>query len=140
MAGSTRSRTHPAYLIIDGDGNPRGNKAPNAVLNRAINYAQDDGIPFVWIDQECIPNREDCPEEHEIAIQAMDIVYRRSDHPFGLLKSKLCQNNLLLLHKLLERSIHRDKITNVERWAVASSEGEILQIQDLLHEILVDDW
>ena len=72
--------TNPAYLIIDADGSQRGNKAPNEILNRAINFALANRIPFIWIDQECIPNREHSPEEHEIAIQAMDIVYRQSDY------------------------------------------------------------
>lgn len=129
---------NPVYLIIDADGEQRGNKAPNSVLDRAINYALDHGIPFIWIDQECIPNREDCPEEHEIAIQAMDIVYRRSDYPLGLLKSSLSRKHLLLLDELLRRRMRRSK--DVECWAVPPSEDEIPPIQDLLQRILIDDW
>lgn len=131
---------HPAYLIIDGDKGPRGNKASNAVLNRAIAYAQDNQIPFVWIDQECIPIRGDHPEEHNIAIQAMDIVYRRSNYPLGLLKSTLRRDQFKFLRQQLRRRIRTDKITHEERWMVAPRREEILSTRDVLHEILIDDW
>jgi hypothetical protein len=131
---------NPGYLIIDADGTQRGNKVPNSVLHRAITYALDNKIPFIWIDQECIPNREDYPEEHGIAIQAMDIVYRRSDHPLGLLQDSLRQKQLILLGELLKRPVNRCKITGAERWAVAPSEEEIPSIHGLLKKVLNDDW
>jgi hypothetical protein len=36
-----------------------------------------------WIDNECI--NQDDPEEKEVAMQSMDLVYSMSKHPLGLL-------------------------------------------------------
>jgi Heterokaryon incompatibility protein (HET) len=77
-------REYPKFVIEAANGR-RPNKAPRNILTRALRYALEYHVPFVWIDQECIS--QDDPTDKEIGIQSMDIVYARSDHPVGILNN-----------------------------------------------------
>jgi hypothetical protein len=131
---------NPVYLIFDGNKEPRGNKAPNAVLTRAIACAQRLKIPFIWIDQECIPSLEDNPEEHRVAIQAMDIVYKRSDYPLGLLNITLHPEQFGILYQLLMTETTTDEATRMERLVWNPTDDEISLTHEVLSEILKDEW
>ena len=52
-------------------------RARNCVLDRVTKYAEHHGIALIWMDDECI-NRND-PEEHEMAMQSMEMIYSFSN-------------------------------------------------------------
>ena len=78
-----QAETGKTYTIETAQG-PRANKAPSAILDRAIAYAAEYGLGLIWIDQECID--QDDRDDKENGIQSMDLVYERATHPVGLLK------------------------------------------------------
>ncbi|KAG4431450.1 hypothetical protein IFR05_013062 [Cadophora sp. M221] len=81
----TDNRSYKVYTNATGES--RVNKAPTAILDRAIAYASYYGIRFIWIDQECID--QDDRLDQEVGIQSMDLVYERSAAPLGILQTYL---------------------------------------------------
>lgn len=65
----------------------------DAVLDRAVSFAAAYGLRFIWIDQACLP--QDGSEEHQIGIQAMDLLYNRAQFTAGLLNDVITRQNLL---------------------------------------------
>ncbi|KAK8234104.1 hypothetical protein IWZ00DRAFT_564799 [Phyllosticta capitalensis] len=94
-------------------GNPRRvdrSKVRDAVLRRAVAYAETHGTELIWIDRECVPQDEDGEREnthlHETAMQSMDLVYRWAKHPIALIfESVACQEEVDLLEALLRGSV-----------------------------------
>ena len=74
------------YDVMTSNGMRKG-RVPRDVMDRALRYAANKGLSFIWIDQECI--EQDNPVEKELAIQSMHLVYRRSEYPLGLLTARL---------------------------------------------------
>lgn len=67
------------------DGTERPNRAPDDVLDRAVEVARCYGLRMIWIDQECLPQDES--EEQQLGVQAMDILYAQAWITAGLLDS-----------------------------------------------------
>lgn len=63
-----------------------------------VKYVVFGGIPAFWIDQECIDQKDE--KAKFIAMQSMDVIYRRSLYPVGMLSTPVqCQEEI---HSLLE--------------------------------------
>ena len=62
----------------------RGCWIPHHILSRAINFAAHYELSYIWFDKECIDQIH--PEDKELGINAMDIVYQRSLYPVALLQ------------------------------------------------------
>ncbi|GIZ48177.1 hypothetical protein CKM354_001125000 [Cercospora kikuchii] len=76
------------YSIFDcKDGHVRPSKVRDQALSRVIRYAKYHQVFRFWIDRECIP--DDKSEERQIAMESMDLVYRTSAYPVGLLAATL---------------------------------------------------
>ncbi|KAF2971132.1 hypothetical protein GQX73_g2434 [Xylaria multiplex] len=58
---------------------------PDEVLDRAVELASAMGLRCIWIDQACLP--QDQSDEHQIGVQAMDLVYQRAAWSLGILDS-----------------------------------------------------
>ncbi|KAI1427001.1 heterokaryon incompatibility protein-domain-containing protein [Xylaria sp. FL1777] len=86
-----RSQGQP-YQIIEEDGKERDARAPNALIDRIVNFARENGFRMIWIDQECIEQNQ--PKEKELAIQAMDYVYTNAKISIGLFNTHLQQKHL----------------------------------------------
>ncbi|KAK3361771.1 hypothetical protein B0T24DRAFT_724253 [Lasiosphaeria ovina] len=76
-------RAAGTYQVRDLDGRTRNNRAPDDVLDRAVDFANNWGLRMIWIDQECLPQpAEDSPQHdkdyQQLGVQAMDIVYNRA--------------------------------------------------------------
>jgi hypothetical protein len=130
-----------AYMIESSDGaNYTPSKVRNIVLDRVTAYIKHHNVPGFWIDKECI-NQSD-PEEREIAMQSMDLVYSMSDHPLGLLTRPIeLQEHLNLLHKLLlgnfmGPSNHPD----YPHFKLSISPENALDVLALLERIISDPW
>ncbi|KAM0697410.1 hypothetical protein Q7P36_002263 [Cladosporium allicinum] len=61
-------------------------KTRDIVLERVLKYAKSDAVrcQYFWIDQECFDQNN--PEEHQAAMDSMDLVYKHSDFPVALLE------------------------------------------------------
>lgn len=77
-----RPRTKAITMM---DGTERPNRAPDDVLDRAVDVARCYGLRMIWIDQECLPQDES--EEQQLGVQAMDILYAHASITAGLLSS-----------------------------------------------------
>jgi hypothetical protein len=82
------SSTKVPYDVMTTKGMRKG-RVRRDIMDRALRYAANKGLSFIWIDQECI--EQDNAVEKELAIQSMHLVYRCSDFPLGLLTVKLVQ-------------------------------------------------
>ncbi|KAL9116694.1 MAG: hypothetical protein Q9187_006780 [Circinaria calcarea] len=60
---------------------------PLDVLHRSVTHAIQQGVNAVWIDQECINQKDD--DQKEAAIQVMDIVYQKAAHAIAVLETYL---------------------------------------------------
>ena len=136
------TRATGGYRII---GSTHGNvaaptKVRDRVLQRALSYADYRGVRFIWIDAECI-NRDD-QDEHEIAMQSMDLIYSFSKHPVGLLTKPIKTLEQL---GLLQRLLHSDfvKYSGGPNPPVLDTEMSVetaSKIVDLLDYITSDKW
>ena len=136
------SRVIGGYRII---GSTQGNvaaptKVRDRVFQRAMSYADYHRAKFIWIDDECI-NRDD-QDEHEMAMQSMDLIYSFSKYPVGLLTKPIKtpeQLDLLqgLLHSdFVEYSGGPDPPVIVPEMSAETAS----RIVDLLDYITSDKW
>lgn len=113
----TDSSSNMPYDIMTGRGMRRG-RVPRDVMDRALRYAANKGLSFIWIDQECI--EQDDPVEKELAIQSMHLVYRGSELPLGLLTAKLVeQQHIDALNFAIRYSFGESRLRDAD----ARSEG-----------------
>lgn len=111
-----------AERLTDGN-DTRSIRAPSSVLDRAISYAVNHDIRAIWIDQECIDQSD--PEDKQVGIQAMDLVYQRSSHPLGILDT------------YIETQIQMDAFAAMVKGT--SCEPDQLEGMDEVLEMLTDD-
>ena len=115
-------------------------KVRDRVFQRAMSYADYHRVKLIWIDNACI-NRDD-QDEHEMAMQSMDLIYSFSKYPVGLLTKPIKtpeQLDLLqgLLHSdFVEYSRGPDPPILVPELSVR----EASEIVDLLYYITSDKW
>jgi Heterokaryon incompatibility protein (HET) len=89
-AGAARARKGSYRVIVEeanGVTSERTNKAPDEIIDRAVEFANHIGTHLIWIDQECLP--QDGSQEQELGIQAMDVVYQRAHWSAGLYQSRV---------------------------------------------------
>lgn len=60
---------------------------PSDLLRRVINFARECGLDYLWIDQECIEQND--PNDKDIGIQAMDIIYQMADQAVAVLEVEI---------------------------------------------------
>jgi hypothetical protein len=61
----------------------RRSKVRDDILYRVLRYARHRNVCRSWIDKECSPEKDS--SEKQATMDSMDILYRRSRHPVGLL-------------------------------------------------------
>ena len=93
----------------DGTFTERLNRAPDEVIDRAVECARSMGIRLIWLDQECLP--QDSSREQELGIQAMDLVYTQAWRTIGLFES------------IIPSQSHLDSIMSVLDWHKPTSQG-----------------
>ena len=115
-------------------------KVRDRVFQRAMSYAIRHRVKLIWIDDECI-NRDD-KNEHEMAIQSMDLIYSFSKYPVGLLTKPIKTPEQLdflrglLLSDFVEYSGGPDPPALVPEMPVETAS----KIVDLLDYITSDKW
>jgi hypothetical protein len=72
------------YIIIESSGGyVRRSKVRDVILRRILRYAKHKNVCRVWIDKECSPEEES--SEKQTTMDSMNLLYRTSRHPIGLL-------------------------------------------------------
>jgi hypothetical protein len=73
------------FTVIEAGGESRRESiVRDEVLTRVLRYARHNGLRRFWINRECSPLEEDS-EEKQITMDSMDLLYRESGRPIGLL-------------------------------------------------------
>ncbi|KAJ3577206.1 hypothetical protein NPX13_g3365 [Xylaria arbuscula] len=93
------------YTVVEEDGSVRNIRASKQTIDRAVAFAAQNGYRMIWIDQECI--EQDKPDQKEIAIQFMDMVYLYAHITIGLYSARLEQIHLNCLLSCWERQVIR---------------------------------
>lgn len=128
------------YKIVDHVGNVQEAKVRDGVLDRATRYARSRKVSTIWIDQECI-DQEDANAK-KAAMRSMDMVYRRSRYPVGLLSTPLRHQHeldllLLLLQGKLTVGHERSRRPQLAYEVGAETAREVLKV---LFSIMRDPW
>jgi hypothetical protein len=72
------------YIIVGpSEGFVRPSKVRDVLLRRILRYAKHKNVCRFWIDKECSPEEES--SEKQTTMDSMDLLYRTSRHPIGLL-------------------------------------------------------
>lgn len=128
-----------SYRVILKSGRTRPAQVRDIVLDRVIKYIASQGISSFWIDQECI-NQANKRERAE-AMQSMDVVYRRSRFPVGVLSVPLTrQRQVNHLQKLLTGSLAEDVGDRYGRVRLLISFSKAYEVLQTLFRIMCDPW
>jgi hypothetical protein len=127
---------HGGYMIESTSQPSRNSRIRDAVLYRTLRYARHVGCQYVWADQECI----DHPKETEKAIASMDVVYRKSRYPVGLLATVLSQmDDIKLLRELVLGKFAFETDQKI-KLRLKHDDGKIPRLLALLQRLSQDLW
>lgn len=127
------------YHVRLKSGKTRPARIRDDVLDRVIQYTISQSISSFWMDQECINQRDKRAKAD--AMRVMDIVYRRSHHPVGVLSVPLThQKHVNHLRQLLEGSCvgELDKFPGRLQPQVSFSKAR--KILQTLFRVTCDPW
>ncbi|KIW97349.1 uncharacterized protein Z519_02741 [Cladophialophora bantiana CBS 173.52] len=120
----------------------RSTTVRDVVWDRVTKFATYIDCPYFWVDQECIDQEDE--DEKEIAIQSMDLVYSRSQHPIALLSAAriVSGEQLDLLAEILSGSfIGGDENTAAQELRLNPCMiGMVEKALDLLDLVTSDKW
>lgn len=123
------------------DNRSKPSKVRNCVWRRAAAYMQYMRVDYLWIDRECI-NQKD-PEKKDKAMRQMDLLYHLGKHPLGLLTRPIDdKDDLLLLAQILRRDMLNSKLSG-DMNEVSLKEGATDRAWEgikLLLDIISDTW
>jgi len=122
----------------------------NSILDRIFNYMRTIDVDLLWIDQHgIIQDTGGCKRptcDHEACIQkregmeVMDLVYKFSKHPVGLLGRPITSaRELKLLANLLQRKLTSGTGAHI-RLSRNRNPQEAWMALEILHRITKDDW
>jgi hypothetical protein len=119
----------------------------NSVFERITRYMQCHDVPLLWIDRHSIPQKKckqvaclhpECKEKRH-ALDAMDWVYSRSDHPVALLGRPIrSEDEMATLWDVLRGAM----VKHQGGWSLANGAkyNQARKMLDLLYEITSDKW
>jgi hypothetical protein len=118
----------------------RRSKVRDVVLRRILRYAKHKNVCRFWIDKECSPEEES--SEKQTTMDSMDLLYRTSRHPIGLLAVILeTQSEVNYLQSLmLGHAIVRGSKDEHPRLRFSTTSHESLGIFDILVHLHTDRW
>ena len=129
------------YIIIGPSGEfVRRSKVRDVILCRILRYAKHKDLCRFWIDKECSPTEEST--EKQTTMDSMDLLYRTSRHPIGLLavilETQIEVNHLQSL--MLGHAIVRGSEDGYPRLRFSTTSNESLGIFDVLVHLHTDRW
>ncbi|KAI3317944.1 heterokaryon incompatibility protein-domain-containing protein [Xylariaceae sp. AK1471] len=117
------------YSIQSREGHFYPSEVRDSVYERVKKYMDYFGLCYLWIDRECIA--QNAGEEKTTALQAMDLVYSRSEYPLGLLYQPIeSLEELELLADLIEGKLSKPGL----------SFNRASRVLKLLEAIVSDIW
>jgi len=126
------------YRVKLKSGQTRPAKVRDVVLDRVIKYILSQNISIFWIDQECIDQRD--KNAKNAAKQCMDVVYRRSRYPVGILSTPLCcQEDIDNLYELLKGNFVGES-PGVKSLELSISPWKAQKVIDMLFRLTCDTW
>jgi hypothetical protein len=129
------------YIIIGPSGGyVRRSKVRDLILYRILRYAKHKNVCRFWIDKECSPTEES--SEKQTTMDSMDLLYRTSRHPIGLLAVILeTQTEVNHLQSLmLGHAIVRGSEDEYPRLKYSTTSNVSLGIFDVLVHLHTDRW
>ncbi len=121
----------------------------DCVWDRTFNYMRARSVKCLWVDRqslrqdECkaICTHKMCKQKHA-AVQTMDLVYQRSDHPIALLENRMCSlDDLNILVAILAgKLVKGNGRTRHFRLSEVASLDEAQKALKLLIAITKDRW
>jgi hypothetical protein len=140
MASIGEPMSKGAYSVetrIDGQHVP--NEVRDAVLDRVIRYAGYVACQYLWIDQECIDQKNE--REKEVAMQHMDLVYHYSDYPVAVLSAEVqSDEELAILARILNGDFVHGNSTSPSLRPNVDAQQNAPKALELLHRITSDSW
>jgi hypothetical protein len=134
-------RSHGYTVIEAGGRSRRASIVRDEVLARVLRYARHNGLRRFWVDRECSP-LEDDSEEKQITMDSMDLLYRESRHPIGLLavvlETQLEVNHLQTL--MMGHATVKDGEDGYPRLMHPTTSREPLGVFDVLARLHTDRW
>lgn len=129
------------YIIVGPFGGfVRRSKVRDVMLCRILRYAKHKNVCRFWIDKECSPEKES--SEKQTTMDSMDLLYRTSGHPIGLLavilETQTEVNHLQTL--MLGHAIVRGSEDEYPRLKYSTTSHESLGIFDVLVHLHADRW
>ncbi|KAM0714666.1 hypothetical protein Q7P37_009964 [Cladosporium fusiforme] len=118
----------------------RQSRVRDEVLFRVLRYAERHSIRRIWIDKECSPQKND--KKKQIAMDSMDLVYRHSKHPIGLLAVVLeCETEIDFLEMLMTGvSVVQENKDEYPRLIYSPTSRTSLGILSVLAHLHTDRW
>ena len=121
-------------------GKMRASRAIKIALDRAVSFATACGIPFIWIDQECI--EQDDPSDKEIMIQVMDQIFSSCKYSIGLLDTRVESEKALnefsrLLSLVRDQSMSEDLRYDTS-WYDSAEPQSLTEVYNMLQNIGAD--
>ncbi|KAI0107572.1 hypothetical protein GGR51DRAFT_559377 [Nemania sp. FL0031] len=117
----------------------RQSKAPDSIIDRAVAHAVNNGLRFIWIDQECLPQpllegrnlTADELSEFQLGVQSMVMVYGRAQTTAGLLNSVTVSRCQI---EAIESILHPFWGREVQKWVNSHSDlpSAIRALKDVL--------
>lgn len=132
-------RFYSPYFIRLRPDELRSSKVRCGILHRITKYLTNIGVSLFWIDQECI-NQEDRQAKSD-AINAMDIVYRRSRFPLGLLSVPLTlERHINHIQQLLAGNLVEERSDTPRQLYLRASFCKAHRVLTTLFRVLCDPW
>jgi hypothetical protein len=114
------------------DQSPKPNRTRRRVIQRALRYADHVESPFIWVDQDCVDQKNTARKR--VAMDSMDLVYSRSEFPVGLMATVLnTEDEVSALQSLLGC-----ESASEEDLAILCNRQTIAQTMDLLERFSKD--
>lgn len=139
-----RSLLSPTVLVEQRGEPPRAPRCPAKVLTRAIAFAVSKGVSLIWIDQECV-NQKD-PADIENHLQCNHIIFNQAKFTICLLSFRLSESqvdnliSLELFHLIGDPKFTDFKARCLADFGLKSILGNIRVITRLLRSISRDRW
>jgi len=113
---------------------------PDRYLDRVIRVAQSHGITKIWVDTECIYQREEDkathPRDKELGVQVMDLVYEDATLAVGLLTTGLMhQEEVDILASLLSGAVF---VGGETKSVTLQPDVNLIKVQMIIMRILSD--
>lgn len=128
------------YIQRQPGSTPHISSFPDRYMDRVIEIAQSHGITKIWVDTECIYQRdgdeEKYPRDKELGVQVMDLVYADAKLAVGLLTTALMhQDEVDTLARLLDGDIF---VNGDPKSKELKPDVDISKVQMLILRILSD--